>query len=80
MFLISAWYRRHELLSRMAFFLVANDVAGTISGLLGAGLGSLDGVGGYSGWSWIFFIEGSITCSAAVCGIRPYILRTALLK
>ncbi|KAK7750671.1 High-affinity nicotinic acid transporter [Diatrype stigma] len=66
MFLISAWYRRKEMLSRMAFFLVANDVAGTISGLLGAGLGALDGVGGYSGWSWIFFIEGAITCFAAV--------------
>ena len=66
MFLISGWYRRHELLARMAFFMVANDVAGTISGLLGAGLGKLDGVGGYSGWCWIFWIEGAITCIAAV--------------
>jgi MFS family permease len=58
LFLISSWYRRHELLSRMAWFMVANDIAGSISGLLGAGLGSLDGMGGYSGWSWIFWIEG----------------------
>lgn len=66
MYLISGWYKRHELLTRMAFFFVANDIAGTISGLLGAGLGSLDGVSGISGWQWIFFMEGTITCLAAL--------------
>lgn len=65
-FLIGSWYRRHELLTRMALFMVANDIAGCISGLLGAGLGSLGGAGGYSGWSWIFFIEGAMTCTAAI--------------
>lgn len=66
MYLISGWYRRHELLTRMAFFFVANDIAGTISGLLGAGLGSLDGMRGISGWRWIFFMEGAVTCLAAL--------------
>ena len=66
MFLISRWYRRHEVLTRMAFFFVANDIAGTISGLLGAGLGSLHGAAGYSGWRWIFFVEGAMTCTVAV--------------
>lgn len=65
LFLIGSWYRRHELLTRMAWFMVSNDIAGSISGLLGAGLGSMDGIHGYSGWSWIFFIEGAVTCSAA---------------
>lgn len=50
----------------MAWFMVSNDIAGTVSGLLGAGLGSLDGVGGYSGWSWIFFVEGGATIIAAI--------------
>lgn len=66
LFLISSWYRRHELLARMAWFMVANDIAGSISGLLGAGLGALDGTGGYSGWSWIFWMEGLMTVLAAV--------------
>lgn len=66
LFLIGAWYKRDELVSRTAWFMVSNDIAGTISGLLGAGLGSLNGTGGYSGWSWIFFIEGAMTCCAAV--------------
>ena len=54
-----------QLLTRMAWFMVANDIAGSISGLLGAGLGSLQGLGGYSGWSWIFFIEGLMTVVVA---------------
>lgn len=29
LFLIGAWYRRHELLTRMAWFMVSNDIAGT---------------------------------------------------
>lgn len=65
MYLINTWYRRHELTTRMAWFMVANDIAGATSGLLGAGLGSLQGTGGYSGWSWIFFIEGAFTIVAA---------------
>ncbi|KAI5927905.1 major facilitator superfamily domain-containing protein [Camillea tinctor] len=79
MYLISGWYRRHQLVSRVAFFFVANDVAGTVSGLLGAGLGALGddssdssgGIGGaggrgIAGWRWIFFVEGALTCVSAV--------------
>ncbi|KAL1887322.1 hypothetical protein Sste5346_010304 [Sporothrix stenoceras] len=69
LFLIGSWYRREELISRMAWFMVSNDVAGVLSGLLGAGLGSLNGKGGYSGWSWIFFVEGGMTCCAAVLAL-----------
>ncbi|KEY72861.1 hypothetical protein S7711_04437 [Stachybotrys chartarum IBT 7711] len=65
MYLIGSWYRRHQVLTRMAWFMVANDIAGSVSGLLGAGLGSLDGLAGYSGWSWIFFIEGAMTVTVA---------------
>lgn len=65
-YLLGAWYRRHELVTRVSWLFVSNDIAGTISGLLGAGLGSLDGKAGYSGWQWIFFIEGAMTCLVAV--------------
>ncbi|KAL7625890.1 High-affinity nicotinic acid transporter [Parahypoxylon ruwenzoriense] len=83
MYLISGWYRRHELLTRMAFFFVANDIAGTISGLLGAGLGSLDGARGYSGWRWIFFVEGTMTCLAAILAwffVPPFPEQSAFLS
>lgn len=83
LFLIGSWYRRHEVLSRMAWFMVSNDIAGTISGLLGAGLGALDGAAGYSGWRWIFFVEGALTCAAAVLAfffIPPFPHRSTFLR
>ncbi|CAG9982866.1 unnamed protein product [Clonostachys byssicola] len=83
LFLIGSWYRRHQLFTRMAWFMVSNDIAGTISGLLGAGLGSLDGTGGYSGWSWIFFIEGAMTCAAGVLAfffLQPFPHDATFLK
>ena len=66
LFLIGTWYQRREMVTRLAWLFVSNDIAGTASGFLGAGLGSLDGTGGYSGWRWIFFIEGAMTCVAAI--------------
>lgn len=69
MYLINTWYRRSELGSRMAWFMVSTDIAGASSGLLGAGLGSIDGARGYSGWSWIFFVEGAMT---VICGIAVF--------
>ncbi|CAI7573606.1 unnamed protein product [Penicillium glandicola] len=35
--------------------------AGAISGLLAYGIAQMDGIGGYSGWRWIFIIEGLLT-------------------
>ncbi|KAM0278595.1 hypothetical protein ACHAQH_005069 [Verticillium albo-atrum] len=69
LFLLATWYPRHALLTRTALFLLANDIAGSVSGLLGAGLGSLDGVQGASGWRWIFWLEGGMTCAAAVLAL-----------
>ncbi|KAH8886227.1 MFS general substrate transporter [Thozetella sp. PMI_491] len=69
LYLLSAWYRRHQLVTRMSWFMVSNDIAGILSGLLGAGLGSLNGKGGYSGWSWIFFIEGAMSCAVGILAI-----------
>jgi len=50
LFLIGTWYRRHAMVTRVAWLFVSNDIAGISSGLLGAGLGSLNGTGGYSGY------------------------------
>lgn len=83
LFLIGSWYRRHQLLTRMAWFMVSNDIAGVISGLLGAGIGSLDGTGGQSGWRWIFWIEGSMGFAAACVAliyIPPFPHKSTFLK
>lgn len=58
---ITLWYRRHECGFRMAIFFSAATAAGAFGGLLARGIVELDGVGGKSGWAWIFILEGLAT-------------------
>ncbi|KAJ5181917.1 hypothetical protein N7449_012064 [Penicillium cf. viridicatum] len=60
-YLIAMYYKRHELQWRFNVFFSASIMAGAISGLLAYGIAQMDGVGGYSGWRWIFIIEGLLT-------------------
>jgi len=46
---------------RIALFFSAATAAGAFGGLLARGIVELDGVGGFSGWSWIFIVEGAVT-------------------
>ncbi|KAH8898844.1 MFS general substrate transporter [Thozetella sp. PMI_491] len=58
---ITMWYRRHECGLRMAIFFSAATAAGAFGGLLARGILEMRGIGGLSGWQWIFIIEGIIT-------------------
>ncbi|GMG35696.1 unnamed protein product [Aspergillus oryzae] len=60
-----------DLAIRVAAFFCASALSGAFSGLLAAGLSKMDGVGGYSGWRWIFLIEGLIT---VVLGVLTFFL------
>ncbi|RFU26355.1 hypothetical protein B7463_g9985, partial [Scytalidium lignicola] len=64
--LMSSWYTRAELSSRIALFYAGNALANMFGGLLSAGvLGNLDGSHGIAGWRWLFIIEGSLTVVVA---------------
>ncbi|KAL4883377.1 major facilitator superfamily domain-containing protein [Aspergillus karnatakaensis] len=66
--LITQWYLPQETQSRIGVFYTASALAGAFSGLLAFGLAKMDGVAGYSGWRWIFIIEGLATVLlAAFC-------------
>ncbi|EAW07665.1 allantoate permease family MFS transporter [Aspergillus clavatus NRRL 1] len=65
-YLINMYYRRHELQWRLNVFFSASICAGAISGLLAYAINNMDGVAGYSGWRWIFIIEGLATIVVAV--------------
>lgn len=65
-YLISMYYKRYELQWRLSVFFCASILAGAFGGLLAYGLAHMDGVGGYSGWRWIFIIEGLVTTVVAV--------------
>lgn len=55
-YLISMFYKRYELQWRLNLFFCGAILAGGFSGLLAYALAKLDGLGGYSGWRWIFIM------------------------
>ncbi|PLB43703.1 putative MFS transporter [Aspergillus steynii IBT 23096] len=65
-YLINMYYRRHELQWRLNVFFSASICAGAVSGLLAYAINNMDGLAGYSGWRWIFIIEGLATVVLAV--------------
>lgn len=60
-YLIGMWYRRHEAQRRYSFFFNSTTLAGAFGGLLAAVIGKMSGLRGYSGWRWIFILEGGLT-------------------
>ncbi|KAI9900959.1 hypothetical protein N3K66_005221 [Trichothecium roseum] len=71
-FLLSSWYTKAELPSRIAIFYLGYTLASAFGGLLAAGIVSgMDGLGGYEAWRWIFLLEGALTI---VVGFPAYLL------
>ncbi|ESK87307.1 high-affinity nicotinic acid transporter [Moniliophthora roreri MCA 2997] len=67
-YIISTWYKRHELQKRLAAFFMLSITASAFSAVLAYGLSLLGGKSGLAGWSWIFFIEGLITIGLGIIG------------
>ncbi|KAI1629555.1 retrograde regulation protein 2 [Exophiala viscosa] len=66
LYLISMYYKRHELQWRFNLFFSASIIAGSFSGLLAYAIAHMAGIAGYEGWRWIFILEGIFTCLVAV--------------
>ncbi|KAJ7287183.1 major facilitator superfamily domain-containing protein, partial [Mycena rebaudengoi] len=60
-YIISLWYRRHEVQTRLAIFYVLAIVLGGFSAFFAYALSLLSGTLDIPGWAWIFIIEGAIT-------------------
>ncbi|KAI0903394.1 retrograde regulation protein 2 [Ustulina deusta] len=60
-YLLTTWYCRFEIQTRIAVFFSAASLAGAFSGLLAFAIENLDGIGGLAGWRWIFLLEGIAT-------------------
>ncbi|GAM87794.1 hypothetical protein ANO11243_058220 [Dothideomycetidae sp. 11243] len=67
-FLLSQWYKREERQYRIALFFSAASLAGAFGGILAYGIGFMKGVGGKSGWAWIFILEGLATILIGIAG------------
>ena len=58
LFYLTLWFPARERARVMGLFMMASPVAGIIGSPISAALLGLDGVGGLSGWRWLFLIEG----------------------
>ncbi|MCU1320656.1 MAG: major facilitator superfamily 1 [Acidobacteriaceae bacterium] len=55
---LTFWFPSHERARAVAKFMTATSLAGVVGGPLSSALLKLDGVGGLSGWQWLFVAEG----------------------
>lgn len=70
LFLLSSWYKKHELAKRMSILYCGSIISGAFGGLMAYGIiQGMEGAKGIAGWRWLFIIEGSITVVAAIIAI-----------
>ncbi|KAH7057053.1 major facilitator superfamily domain-containing protein [Macrophomina phaseolina] len=55
------WYKTKELPIRLSWFWTVLSTCNIIGSLLAAGILQMRGLQGWSGWQWLFLIEGCIT-------------------
>ncbi|GKU05731.1 major facilitator superfamily transporter, partial [Fusarium langsethiae] len=69
LYLLSIYYTRKELATRISLLYTGQVVSTGCSGLIAAAtFSTLDQVKGIAGWQWLFIIEGSATAVVAVFG------------
>ncbi|KAK0367962.1 hypothetical protein CLIM01_14679 [Colletotrichum limetticola] len=69
LYLLSIFYTRKELATRISILYTGQVVSTGCSGLIAAAtFTTLDQVKGIAGWKWLFIIEGSVTALIAVFG------------
>ncbi|KAF6794177.1 MFS transporter [Colletotrichum sojae] len=74
LYIISMFYTRKEIATRMSLFYTGNMLASSFSGLIAAGIfAGLDGSMGLSGWQWqahpLFIIQGALSIAVAVAAL-----------
>ena len=55
---LTFWFPSEQRARAVAWFMTATSLAGVVGGPLSGALLKLDGVGGLSGWQWLFLSEG----------------------
>ncbi|KAF7713879.1 Uncharacterized protein PECH_006733 [Penicillium ucsense] len=65
-YLISTWYLRREQQLRFAILQAVEVVLLALGNVLNWRLAGLDGVRGYSGWRWMYLVQGPITIALGI--------------
>ena len=67
LYLLSLFYTRKEIATRLSILYSGNIIATSFSGLIAAAtFNTLDGVHNLAGWRWLFIIEGAVTFGIAI--------------
>ncbi|KAF7555293.1 hypothetical protein G7Z17_g2279 [Cylindrodendrum hubeiense] len=67
LYMISMFYTRKEIATRMSIFYTGNILASSFSGLIAAGVfAGLDGKMGLAGWRWLFIIQGAVSILVSI--------------
>ncbi|KXH47743.1 major facilitator superfamily transporter [Colletotrichum simmondsii] len=68
-YMLSIFYTRKEVASRIALLYCAQILATGLSSLIAAGIfAGMDGLNGIAGWRWLFIVEGAATGLVALFG------------
>ncbi|CEJ62801.1 hypothetical protein PMG11_11288 [Penicillium brasilianum] len=67
-YLVSSWYSRFDLYKRISIFYLIGVLGSAASGVLALGFSRMDELANYSGWRWIFIMEGILTCLIGLLG------------
>lgn len=68
-YLLSIFYTRKEVATRIAILYTGNILATAFAGLIAAGIfHGMDDVAGLSGWRWLFILQGAVTFVIAIVG------------
>ncbi len=72
-YLLSIFYTRKEVATRIAILYTGNILATAFAGLIAAGIfHGLDDVAGLTGWRWLFILQGAVTF--VIAGIALFVL------
>jgi len=69
LYLLSIFYTRKEVATRIAVLYTGNILATAFAGLIAIGIFKLDGVAGLEAWRWLFILQGIATFVVALVGI-----------
>ncbi|KAH7001226.1 major facilitator superfamily domain-containing protein [Ilyonectria destructans] len=70
LYLLSIFYTRKEIATRLSILYSGNIFATSFSGLIAAAtFNTIDGAQGLRGWQWLFIIEGILTFAVGIVGI-----------